>query len=178
MPEDRESIDAVIMNHAKTLKWPLLRSLEHPGHYRAFLGLPKAMEQTRKYVTEVSESKLNEILLTNLVTNISTTTDPEELPWIEIVLRYMTGDGRRKKDLGGYILREKGTVRAAINKATKRRQELAAMGETKQHSSSANNLLPSIQPDMERDVRLLDRERQESRTQGIHSMIDDAMRKT
>ena len=44
----RQALDNSIHNVVE-LKWPLLRALEDPSKYRAFLGLPRTMEQTRIY---------------------------------------------------------------------------------------------------------------------------------
>jgi hypothetical protein len=112
-PERRQEMDMFLMKHATVLKWSLLRSLSHAGHYRAFLGLSQTMEQIRRFLTAAKKSKLGEILVRDVDWS---TTSLDTLNWVEQVLQFMTGDGRRKKDLGGFVLQDKGPIRAALKK--------------------------------------------------------------
>eukprot|EP00580_Thalassiosira_gravida_P019854 CAMPEP_0201672446 /NCGR_PEP_ID=MMETSP0494-20130426/32223_1 /ASSEMBLY_ACC=CAM_ASM_000839 /TAXON_ID=420259 /ORGANISM="Thalassiosira gravida, Strain GMp14c1" /LENGTH=226 /DNA_ID=CAMNT_0048154077 /DNA_START=132 /DNA_END=812 /DNA_ORIENTATION=- len=169
--EKRDQLDGTLTKHAPILKWPLMRSLSNPNHYRAFLGLPKTMEQTRRYLTVVSSAKLEEILIKDL--DVSIIDNAQDIRWAEQVLSFMMGDGRRKKDLGGFTLRDKGPVRAALNKIESRRKELEEKSEVGKPITKKNN----VQYEMDRDVRIVDAERQATRASGVASLVDDALQK-
>ena len=158
----------MLVKHAVLLKWPLLRSLSQATNYRAFLGLPQTMEQTRRFLTTVSGKKSEEILVQNL--DFAQISNPQDLIWVQDVLQFMTGDGRRKKDLGGFVLQDKGPVRAAINKARNREKQL-------QQESKAGKTVKPIEHSMERDIRIVDQERQEARAKDFGSLIDTALQK-
>lgn len=170
-PERRQQLDETLMNQDATiLKWPLLRSLSNATHYRAFLGLPKTMEQTRRFLTAISGGpKLQQILVEDL--DISVIDNLQDLQWVEQVLQYMTGDGRRKKDLGGFVLQNKGSVRAALNKIKSRQKELEAA-----NKSEATKKKP-VEYEMERDIRVVDAERQAARASDFASLVEDALQK-
>jgi hypothetical protein len=185
-PETRQQIDTELMamvceksNTTKNValfKWPLVRALEDPSHhYRAFLGLPKTMEQTRRFLTQISVEKLRDILETNLNLGLASLTDVQEFTWVEEVLHYMTGDGRRKKELGGFVLLDKSVVRGAINRVSRLRKDL----EKKQHNqakpSQDNKPQREMHYELERDVRLVDQERAQARANGIGTLIDDTL---
>jgi hypothetical protein len=176
-PEMRQQIDAELMvltkgGGATVLKFPLLRALQDPGNYRAFLGLPQIMEQTRRFLTQVSVAKLRDILGENSL-DLNAATDAQELVWVENGLQFMTGDGKRKKELGGFVLQDKSVVRGAINRATQKRKELE-----KSVKAAAKNTKPeTVQYELERDVRLVDQEREQARANDFGSLIDNALKK-
>ena len=171
-PERRQQLDDTLMKQDTTiLKWPLLRSLSIATHYRAFLGLPKTMEQTRRYLTTISGGpKLQQILVEDL--DASEVDNLQDLQWIEQVLQYMTGDGRRKKDLGGFVLQNKGPVRAALNKLKSRQKEIEAA------KKSETTMKKPVVYQMERDIRIVDAERQGARASDFSSLVEDALHTT
>lgn len=177
-PEARQKIDAELMEQTNAgtavLKFPLLRALQAPCHYRAFLGLPQTLEQTRRFMTQISAAKLRDILGGGDGLDLSNVTDIQELAWVEKVLHFMTGDDRRKKELGGFVLQDKSVVRGAINRAAQRRKDLEKAA--KQAVISARKPV-KVQYELERDVRLVDQERQQARASDFGSMIDDALKK-
>jgi hypothetical protein len=170
-PETRQQIDAELMACANLslLKWPLVRALEYPSHYRAFLGLPKIMEQTRRFLTQISVEKLREILGTNL--DLAPLTNVQDHMWVEEVLQYMTGDGRRKKELGGFVLLDKSVVKGAINRTSRLRKDLEKQNQAKQ----SQNIPREVHYELERDVRLIDQEREQVRGNAIGTLIDEAL---
>jgi hypothetical protein len=168
--EQRHLVDTALVGQ-DDLKWPLLRALEDPQKYRAFLGLPMTMEQTRKYLCQISVPKLKEILNNIDVSAASS----QDLTWVDKVLQFMTGDGRRKKDLGGFVLMDKSVVKAAINKASKRRKELEQASRVAEQASRAAGPQKKVEYEIERDVRVLDHERNEARAAAIGALIDKAV---
>jgi hypothetical protein len=56
----RAEIDNSIFDDAATLKWHLLRGLQRTVLHRAYLGLPKSMEQTRRFLTKMPPKKMSE----------------------------------------------------------------------------------------------------------------------
>jgi hypothetical protein len=173
-PETRHQIDTELMACANLslLKWPLVRALECPAsHYRAFLGLPKTMEQTRRFLTQISVDKLREILGTKHL-DLTALTNVQDLIWVEEVLQYMTGDGQRKKELGGFVLVDKSVVKGAINRASRLRKEL----DKQQNQAKRTQTKPrQVQYELERDVRILDQEREQARGNAIGTLIDNAL---
>jgi hypothetical protein len=196
-PETRQQIDTELMAcpNLALLKWPLVRALEYPtssssSHYRAFLGLPKTMEQTRRFLTQISVDKLREILGTatkhNLdddLTSTSPTTTVQDLKWVEEVLQYMTGDGKRKKELGGFVLLDKSVVKGAMNRVSRLRKDLEQkqkqQHQAKEQSSSQTTTTKPRQvvQELERDVRVLDKEREQARGNAIGTLFDEALLK-
>jgi hypothetical protein len=170
--ETRQQIDTELMACANLalLKWPLVRALEYPAsHYRAFLGLPKTMEQTRRYLTQISVDKLREILGTNM--DLAALTNLQDLLWVEEVLQYMTGDGKRKKELGGFVLLDKSVVKGAINRASRLRKDLEKQNQAKHPQTKPRE----VQYELERDVRLIDQEREQARGNAFGNLIDEAL---
>jgi hypothetical protein len=186
-PETRQQIDTELMsmvndttatkNNVALFKWPLVRALEDPSHhYRAFLGLPKTMEQTRRFLTQISVEKLREILGTNLGLGLASLTNVQEFTWVEEVLHFMTGDGRRKKELGGFVLLDKSVVRGALNHASRLRKDLEKNQRNQAKPSQDNKPAQrEVQYELERDVRVIDQERAQARANGIGTLIDDAL---
>jgi len=190
--EAKNQIDELLMKHATILKWPLLRSLSNISHYcSSFLALPKTMEQTRRFLTTISAAKVEEILLLTAsvgavpTNDFSDTSNPQELVWAQEVVYFMTGDGRRKKELGGYVLQNKGPLRAVLNKAKSRQNEIIIQQRlrcnneptTAPENTNYSPQLKGIAYQLERDVRIIDRERQERRAKDLHSHIDSALQK-
>ena len=176
-PETRQQIDTELMacSNMALLKWPLIRALEHPAahYYRAFLGLPKTMEQTRRFLTQISVEKLREIFGTSfdlaaLPNNV------QDLLWVEEVLQYMTGDGKRKKELGGFVLLDKSVVKGAINRASRLRKDLEKQ-QNQEAKQSQTKPRQEVQYELERDVRLLDQEREQARGDAFGTLIDKAL---
>lgn len=167
--ETRQQLDGLLSKHATILKWPLLRSLSSPNNYRAFLGLPNVMEKTRRFLTTASSAKLQEILVRDL--DISIIENQQDLIWVEQVLTFMTGDGRRKKDLGGFTLQDKGPVRAALNKVKSQCKKLEEKSKVQQTQQKP------VKYELERDVRIVDAERQSARVGDFASLVDDALQK-
>ena len=189
--EDREKLDhqlhllATNADSSQLLKWPLVRALEDPRCYRAFLGLPRVMEQTRRFLSTVKPTTLEEILKTCLPSDINsaqttptcTVEDPDLVVWVEQVLSYMTGDGRRKKELGGFVMvaQSKNALRAAINRAKTKRTQIQAI--MKSHSTSASKDQSSTSAKavfIDRDVRVVDQERQARQSLDLCKLVDKA----
>lgn len=170
--EARQLIDELLVSHATILKWPLLRALSVSEHHRALLGLPETLERTRRGLTTISSAKLQEILVVDL--DVARVERPQELAWVEQVLAFLTGDGRRKRDLDGFVLRDKGPVRAALNQAKRRRQVLARAEEGRAAASLPKS---AACREMEQDVRAADAERHAARARDFASLVDDAVRK-
>jgi hypothetical protein len=171
----RLELDAAIFDDREALKWPLLNALKCCAHYRAFLGLPQTLEQTRRFLTCVSANKMGNILEEGLGQDLSTCHNPQTLQWVEQVLVYLTGAGRFKKDLGGFELKgpAKNKVKAAINQVNKRRKELEKTLDTQTKSQS--HPINAQDAEMVRDVRLDEQDRESARVSGIESMFDQAL---
>ena len=175
LPEStRAEVDSALVELGVALKWPLIRSLERAASYRALLGLPRTMEQTRRYLTTVADAKLRELFDQGLADDVAKCADSQTLVWVEEVLAFMTGAGRFKKDLGGFELRGQGKniVKAAINRTKKRRKELE-----KQSAPAAERKSNARQKEyvMDRDVRLEDREREQARSVSMAKMLDQSL---
>lgn len=185
--EDREKLDQELHLLATTkstgpmLKWPLARALEDRRCYRAFLGLPCVMEETRRFLSTIKPATLEEILKTCIPTvddnndSCEVPDDSELLGWVEQVLSYMTGDGRRKKELGGFVMVPvgKNALRAAINRA--KSQRLAAT--TIRNSQESTSTTPHTQASavfIDRDVRVTDQERQARQSLDLFMLVDQA----
>jgi len=186
--EARNKIDELLMKHATILKWPFLRSLSNISHYcPSFLALPKTMEQTRRFLTTISAAKVEEILLLAAVVpnDFSDISNPQELVWAQEVLYFMTGDGRRKKELGGFVLQNKGPLRAVLNKAKSRHSELQIQQQLRCNNEPTTapqdtNYSPEpigIAYKLERDVRIIDREREQIRAKNLGILVDSALQK-
>jgi hypothetical protein len=142
------------------------------------------MEETRRFLTQISQPKLQEImkeLQTNMNLQHISAISPSELQWIEQVLLYMIGDGKRKNELGGFVLSHKGVVRGAINKAVQCRSDIEHQARKEAVAVANNNNKESskseVTYEMQRDVRQIDEERQRARTAAVHALVDDALLK-
>ena len=179
MPEQtRKEVDAALVADAEPLKWPLLHALKNCSLYRAFLGLPQTMEQTRRFLTTISTNKITELLQDGLCKDIITCNNAQTLQWVEQVLDFMSGAGRFKKDLGGFELKgtNKQKLKTAMNQV-KKSLKAATAQQTKAQPSSvgANNNNTSSGNFTDRDIRLVDREREAARASGMASMVDQAL---
>jgi hypothetical protein len=189
MPEQtRKEVDAALVADAEPLKWPLLHALKNCSLYRAFLGLPQTMEQTRRFLTTISTNKITELLQDGLCKDITTLTcnnanaQTLTLQWVEQVLEFMSGAGRFKKDLGGFELKgtNKQKLKTAMNQV-KKSLKAAAVQQTKAKTQPSsvgannNNNKTSSGEVGDRDIRLVDREREAARASGMASMVDQAL---
>jgi hypothetical protein len=171
----RSDLDAALLADSDGLKWPLLKGLMCCPVYRAYLGLPNTMEQTRRFFTNMSANKTKEILEEGLGASLASCNDSLELRWVEEVLVFMTGAGRFKKDLGGFELKGPGKniCKKMINQAKKRRQTLdGGIQCVRQGGSKAGNGAVKI----ERDFRLDECDRAKSRSTGIETIFDQALK--
>jgi len=180
--EDRKALDHELymiladQETGNTLKWPLIRSLEHPYCYRAFLGLPEVMEQTRKFLTTIKAAKVEEILKECIP--LDTTKESEEISafdtcvWMEQVLSYMTGDGKRKKELDGFAMstQSKNHIRAAINRVKSRQDQLKSSATSKIQNDSTQ-AIEQVAIIVDRDVRVLDQERETRRSLDLSKLV-------
>jgi hypothetical protein len=175
----RLELDAALFDDREGLKWPLLNALKCCALYRAFLGLPQTLEQTRRFFTNVSANKMSNILEEGLIGQdlLSSTChhNTQTLQWVEQVLVYLTGAGRFKKDLGGFDLKgpAKNKVKCAINQVKKHRQELEKTVQTQMKSQSLPIKVQGAE--MPRDFRLDDKDRESARVSGIEAMVDQAL---
>jgi hypothetical protein len=169
----RAEIDSSIFDDAATLKWHLLRGLQRTVLHRAYLGLPKSMEQTRRFLTKMPPKKMSEVLEEKLGEDLTSCTDPLELRWVGEVLTFMTGADRFKKDLGGFELNAAGknSCRSALNRVKKQKQVLddAAFVARTAGKPAAPTFVH------ERDFRLDDVERDASREAGVESIFERAL---
>jgi hypothetical protein len=163
---DRSHLDNALVSHAAALKWPLVNALKKCSLHRAFLGLAKTMEQTRRFLTTVSVKKMNEILK-ELDESLDTASCKEALQWVEQVLVYMTGAGKFKKELAGFELKgaNKQSIKAAINRVKKRgEKQVTTKGPTKVRDCFIAT-----------DVRIDDRDREAARVSAMDAMVDQAL---
>eukprot|EP00579_Thalassiosira_antarctica_P013516 CAMPEP_0201933788 /NCGR_PEP_ID=MMETSP0903-20130614/32318_1 /ASSEMBLY_ACC=CAM_ASM_000552 /TAXON_ID=420261 /ORGANISM="Thalassiosira antarctica, Strain CCMP982" /LENGTH=147 /DNA_ID=CAMNT_0048473819 /DNA_START=51 /DNA_END=494 /DNA_ORIENTATION=+ len=137
------------------------------------------MEETRRFLTTISTNKITELLQDGLCKNITTCNNAQTLQWVEQVLDFMSGAGRFKKDLGGFELKgtNKQKLKTAMNQVKKSLKASATAQQTKAQPSSvgANNNNTSSGNFADRDIRLVDREREAARASGMASMVDQAL---
>lgn len=175
----RATLDGVLVEHAVALKWPLLHTLCNPASYRALLGLPQTLERTRRHLTTISPAKTTELLSAGLSCHVEACGDAATLKWVEEVLHVLSGAGRFKKDLGGCELKgpNKQTLKTVMNKVKKRRK--AVMDEeqavARRSSSSDNKTKQDTAGFIDRDFRVVEREREASRASALASMVDQAI---
>ena len=143
VPEaERRTLDGALAGDAAALKGALLKALKVCALYRAFLGLPALMEETRKLLTAAPAKGVAGYLEEALCADIDACSNPRSLLCVQDVLKYMTGDGKLKKELGGFEMSApaKKSCRTAVNRASKafvameaahRQQAIAAAGEQK-----------------------------------------------
>jgi hypothetical protein len=177
MPEQtRKEVDAALVADAEPLKWPLLHALKNCSLHRAFLGLPQTMEQTRRFLTTVSTNKITELLSDGLCKDILTCNNAQTLQWVKQVLEFMSGADRFKKDLAGFELQgpNKQKLKAAMNQV-KKLEKAAAAQQTKAQPSSVGANKTSSGDFADRDIRLVEREREAVRASGMAFMVDQAL---
>lgn len=191
---DRAKIDSSLLPHVlvddaaatKVLRWPAVRALEDPKHYRALLGLPQTKEQTRRYLTAIPPQKCKEIMK-NLSIQLLEAREKylggdhlpkDDLRWVEQLLSYLTGDGRLKKELAGFQLgqQQKQSVREMLNKAKQLRMDLTKESvSAKIDSGKANECKETVFID--RDIRLEDKERESRRAADFASHFESVIKK-
>ena len=88
------------------------------AHHQAFINLPQTLEMTRKNLAAIPAKKATDIIGKDLQDDIVKCSDKATLEAIEEVLKFLTGAGRFKKDLGGVDLSTglKNVCRSSINK--------------------------------------------------------------
>ena len=177
--EDRRSLDIALSPDAAALKGALLKALKVCALHRAFLGLPGLMEETRKMLCTAPAKGVATYLEVELCADVDACTDPRALVCVQEVLKYMTGDGKLKKELGGFELGgpQKKSCRTAANRASK---AFVAMEAAQRQQALANGTAPKPrQFEMDRDVRVEDAElaqaRYDSNVSGLDKMFDQAM---
>lgn len=179
LPESvREPIDAKLAARAAELKGALLKALRECALHRAFLGLPKLMEEMRRLLTACPAKGVASYLEVALCEDISQCNDARALICVQDVLQAMEGKGKLKKELCGFELSApaKKSVRTAANRASRRFTEV----EKSQRESAQRE--GGIRPKafhMDRDVRLEDVEQEEARysacVAGLDNMFGEAM---
>ena len=100
--EERRELDGALSPDAAALKGALLKALKVCALYRAFLGLPSLMEETRRLLSAAPAKGVASYLEEALCADIDACADPRALVCVQEVLRYMSGDGKLKKELGGF----------------------------------------------------------------------------
>lgn len=177
----RSELDMALLEDAVALKWPLLKGLKYCALYRAYLGLPNTMEQTRKHLTLVSASKCSEILgKGGLGADLTACQDAQELRWVNDVLVFMSGAGRFKKDLGGFELKgpSMNSCRQATNQAKKQLQ-LLEQGEISKVQNKGDEerktRLGVGAVYIERDYRLDDAKRAAANAAEMETIFDQAI---
>jgi hypothetical protein len=110
---------------------------------------------------------------------LQTLTSPPDLVWIEQVLLYTIGNGKRKnKLLGGFVLSHNSVVRGAINKTVQSQNDVELKAIQKGMALANNNNTESKSEatyKMEQDVRQVDEERQRARTAVVHALVEKAL---
>jgi hypothetical protein len=176
---ERRALDAALAPHAASLKGALLKALRVCSCARGFLGLPAVLEQTRRLLTAAPAKGVSTYLEDNLCKDIGSCTDARALAAVADVQSALLGQGRLKKDLGGFDLPapHKKSCRTALNRATKALTELEAAERVAAAASNASTR-PAQRFHMERDVRLDDAEeaasREAGRSQGLDALFDQA----
>ena len=99
---ERKQLDSALAADAAALKGALLKALKVCALYRAFLGLPSLMEETRRLLSAAPAKGVASYLEEALCADIDACTDPRALVCVQEVLRYMSGDGKLKKELAGF----------------------------------------------------------------------------
>ena len=186
----RSVVDTSLIDDAELLKWSLLHALKHYCLYRAFLGLPKVMEQTRRFLTTISSKKITELLLDGLCKNMISSCDSnnnmkiETIQWVQEVLQFISGAGRFKKQLGGFELqgKNKQILKTVINqmKMLQQRTTLdreAAVISSNMSSPSGRSRDVQRANFIDRDIRVIDQEKQTKRELALTSMVDQALSK-
>ena len=100
--EERRELDGALSPDAAALKGALLKALKVCALYRAFLGLPSLMEETRRLLSAAPAKGVASYLEEALCADIDACADPRALVCVQEVLRYMSGDGKLKKELAGF----------------------------------------------------------------------------
>ena len=100
--EERRELDGALSPDAAALKGALLKALKVCALYRAFLGLPSLMEETRRLLSAAPAKGAASYLEEALCADIDACADPRALVCVQEVLRYMSGDGKLKKELAGF----------------------------------------------------------------------------
>ena len=177
--QERVALDVVLAPRAAELKGALLKALRVCGCARGFLGLPRLMEETRKLLTAAPAKGVATYLEDALCADVAACEDARALAAVVDVMGAMLGQGRLKKDLGGFDLAapHKKSVRTALNRASKRLGELeAARAQQEREASAAARPPPKYE--MERDVRLDDAEdaaaRDAARERGLEELFSKA----
>eukprot|EP00908_Phaeocystis_cordata_P024603 Transcript_7061.p1 GENE.Transcript_7061~~Transcript_7061.p1 ORF type:complete len:232 (+),score=101.01 Transcript_7061:111-806(+) len=176
--DDRRALDAALSPDAAALKGALLKALKVCALHRAFLGLPALMEETRKLLTAAPAKGVATYLEVELCADIDACTDPRALVCVQEVLKHLSGDGKLKKELGGFELSgpAKKSCRTASNRASK---AFIAMEAAQRQQAMANGQQKPRQFEMDRDVRVEDAElaqaRYDSNVSGLDKMFDQAM---
>jgi hypothetical protein len=172
-PTVREELDHALMADAAGLKWILINALKQTSHYRTFLGLPQTMEQTRRFITNITPKKAIEVFDEELGADLGKCEDAQELGYVDQVLVFLSGAGRFKKELGGFEM--KGAIKQAVKKATnqtaKRRQQVAAANSASIVTANSKEKKPEI----ERDFRIDEAERDVARASEMESLFDHAL---
>ena len=189
--DERRQLDGALGPDAAALKGALLKALKLCALYRAFLGLPALMEETRRLLTAAPAKGVSSYLEEALCADIDTCGDPRALVCVQEVLRYMTGDGKLKKELGGFELSgpAKKSCRTAANRASKKfiameaeQRQQAIAGQPPGSSAPGNwNVTYTTRTtrEMDTDMRVEDAElaraRYDSNVAGLDSMFEQAM---
>lgn len=169
-PEDeRRTLDSTLAPDAAALKGALLKSLRVAALHRAFLGLPALMEATRRLLCAAPAKGVATYLEEALCADLAACAEPRAVASVAEVLSFMAGNGRLKKELGGFDLAapHKKSVRTALNRATRRLAEVeSAMRQ------ASGPLPPPPKHEMERDVRLDDAEDAAAREASCVAAVD------
>jgi len=151
---ERRSLDGALAPHAAELKGALLKALRSCACARGFLGLPSLMEETRKLLCGAPAKGVASYLEEALCADVAACVDERALAAAVDVMQHMLGQGRLKKELGGFELPtpHKKSCRTALNRASKALGELEAA--RRQQEAAAR---PPPKPEfVARDARLDD----------------------
>ena len=176
VPEaERRALDASLSAEAAALKGALFKALKDCALHRAFLGLPLLMEETRRLLTAAPAKGVATYLEVELCASIDACKDPRALVCVQEVLRHMAGDGKLKKELGGFELPgpSKKSCRTATNRAAK---AFTAMEEERRKQAIAADGPIKVTIEMpDADFRREDEARYESAVDGVDALFDQAM---
>ena len=169
------ALDTALAPHAVDLKGALLKALRVCACARGFLGLPALMEETRRLLCAAPAKGCATYLEDALAADIAACTSLPMLRTVIDLLSFMQGQGRLKKELGGFDLPapHKKSCRTALNRATKQIDALEAAQAKRSTTiwNPTNPAKPSV-VEMERDYRLDEAEESTARELGRAAAMD------
>jgi hypothetical protein len=169
--DERRSIDSILAPEAASLKGALLKALRLCLLARGFLGLPALMEETRRLLCAAPAKGVATYLEEALCKDIVLCKDGRALASVCDLCNFLLGQGRLKKELGGFDLPtpHKKSVRTALNRA---KAALDIIEAERRREARAAAVPKPPKYEMERDVRLDDAEDAARREEAQQAAMD------